>query len=418
MVVAYKKSYNTRDIIELIKKALPLSVEQTKALAQRLNRGNKEATLKEVFRFLKTIRYEVDAPGTQIVPLPSKILTDNRTDCKGLSILTHGILSNLGIEHAIRFAKYRASETPNEFTHVYVIVPNGNDYITIDAVAQGYNQEFAGMNGQPLDLIFKKEKMKVSKYHPVNKISGIGFTCGRYEPKALCDLRKSISDAYNRSALKETLSEAQNTVKAKTDQFRDWVKEKAVDAQDLAKKFIQPLKTAVGAPVRAAYLALINANLFGWASLFNYGRMTEDEQFAKGLNPVFAATAKGNYNAIRDKWYEWGGNRTQFDDMVKLGATRRPKLDTKGNSSISGIGEAVTFATVVTTALPLITALSGLVLAFKKTPALPPEIPRKDFIEDPDDPGGLKIEEEDNTMLYGGLAAAALAVVYFMTKKK
>jgi len=401
-VIVYKKNYNTRDIIELIKKALPLSVEQTEALAVRFKRPTLEQTCKAIFDFLKTIRYKVDANGTQVVPLPSKILADNRTDCKGLSIITHGILSNLGIEHAIRFAKYTNSDTPNEYTHVYCVVPTGGtNYITIDAVADSYNSEFGNINGKPLDLIFKKQMR--SKYHPISKVSGIGFNFLGIKVNNPIDW---VKEQYNDSNLKDKLS-----------QFQDYVKETASKLEDAAKRVIQPLKTAVGAPVRAAYLGLINLNFKGWASMFNYGRMTEEEQMLKGLSPAFAATAKANYNAVRNAWYDWGGNRTQFDNAVKVGATRRPKLDTRGNASISGIGEAVTVAAILGTALPIIAALTPLVLAFKKTPELPPDIPLDDLKLD-EDGNPIITEPSDNTMLYVGGAVVLGGLIYLMTKKK
>lgn len=406
-VIVHKRNYNTRDIIELIKKALPLSVEQTKDLAEKFRRPTLEQTTRAIFDFLKTIRYQVDPEGTQVVPLPSKILADNRTDCKGLSIITHGILSNLGIEHAIRFARYKDSYNPNEFSHVYTIVPKADgSYITIDAVADQYNYEFGNMSGSPLELNFKKQMY--TKYHPLNKVSGIGLRIN--------NPFKWLEDQYNGSGLKKTLSSAQDSVKDKKDQFKNWIKEQAAAAQDTAKKLIQPLKTAAAAPMRAAYLTLLNLNLFGWASLFNYGRMSEDEQFDKKLDPLFALKSKAAYNAARDKWYEWGGDRTQFDNIVKLGATRKPKLDTRGNATISGIGAPMTIGTAIAIATPIILALGPLVQELKTILKRPPEIPKKDLEEGGDGGGTLTpTKEEDNTMLYVG-GAAALALMFMMKK--
>ncbi len=408
-VIVFKKKYDTMDIIELIKKSLPMARLQTVKLARKLRGATEEQTKRNIFKFLKTIRYEIDPEGTQVVPLPSKVLTDNKTDCKGLSILTHGLLFNNNIDHAIRFAKYKNSDQPNEYTHVYCIAPVKNGYITIDAVADSYNMEFPNMNPSPLDINFiMKPNSSIN-----GKPSYIGFRVN--------NPFKFLAEQYNDSKLKDTLSDAQNSVKAKTDQFVGWVKEKSKDIENAASKALDLFKTAIGAPGRGAYLALLNLNFRGWASLWNYGRMTEEEQAAKGLSPVFAASIKGAYNAFSSKWVKLGGNRTELNNILRLGATRKPILG-KNNAAIKGIGE-VTLASIlgiISVAAPVVAMVSGIIgdIVKDNKGKMPPELKDTDDGSDIDEKGNIK---SDNTMVYvlgGGLALFGVAYYYNKTKKK
>ncbi|MPT35563.1 MAG: hypothetical protein E2604_10875, partial [Flavobacterium sp.] len=61
-------------------------------------------------------------------------------DCKSFSIVCSSILLNLGIKHYIRRIKQPASKYPNDYTHVYLIVPVDqktgkltSGYYTLDA---------------------------------------------------------------------------------------------------------------------------------------------------------------------------------------------------------------------------------------------------------------------------------------------
>lgn len=392
-VVDFKRNYNTKDIIEQIKLTLPLAVEQTKTLANSLRRSNKMDTLKAVFDFLKTIHYKVDPVGVQVVPAPSKVLTDNQTDCKGLSIMTHGILTNLGFEHSIKFAKYKNSDTPNEFTHVYCTVPinykRGASYITIDAVADQFDYEFPQMNGS-LEI---KTTMNPINYNNRAQVSG-------------------LREWYNNSNLKKKLSEVQNDVKAQLETAKDWIKDTGSAFQDSLKGVWQGVKTVAAAPSRAAYLSLLSMNFRGWATLFNYGRMSTEDLITQGKQPTFIARAQGGWNALNELWYKLGGNRTDLANVVGQGAGKKPLF---GSAKVSGVGEPVTLATVLTSAAAIMAVVAPIIQAIRGDGKdVPSEVP-SGVTNTSLDPGAGS-PSSNNTLMYLGLGA--LAIFGFTQLKK
>lgn len=288
--VLVKQNYNTADIMALILKALPISVSQTKALAERLRGATQDQTLRNVFKFLKTIKYQVDDSNYQFVPTPQRILTDNRTDCKGLSIITHGILTNLGIPHGIRFARYKNSGNPKEFTHVYVIVPttDGN-YITLDAVNNGYNQEYGNWSGTPTDYYFNANGAAIGKVTIISK-----------------EKRQKLADTFNdavdsveakakqaRDAAAKAAKDAADSIKAKADQLGDWTREQ-----------LDSLKTVAIAPGRAVISLMVKSNIDGWATKLAARPQSEVKAWWNNLGGnstvLFSEISQGQGKAVKN----------------------------------------------------------------------------------------------------------------------
>jgi hypothetical protein len=250
--VLVKKNYNTADIMALILKALPVSVAQTKELAERLRGTTQDQTLRNVYRFLKSINYKIDDANYQFVPTPQRVLADNKTDCKGLSILTHGLLTNLGIPHAVRFARYTNSGNPKEYTHVYTIVPTTpGKYITIDAVNSGFNQEYGNWSGAPKDFYFDANGAAIG-----NIIDDIAAK----KNQALNYLKEQAAKAEAaakavRDAAAKAAQDAADSIKAKANQFGNWTKEQ-----------IDNLQTVSLAPARGLISVLVKSNIDGWAT--------------------------------------------------------------------------------------------------------------------------------------------------------
>lgn len=87
----------------------------------------------------QNIKYKIDPIGKQYIKTPARIWQDKECDCKGYAIFIATALHGLGIPHTIRFVSFNSNDdTP---THVYVIVPNGSRYITMDCVMPAYNAE-------------------------------------------------------------------------------------------------------------------------------------------------------------------------------------------------------------------------------------------------------------------------------------
>jgi len=130
---------STQDIINSVNRAAvePITASECTQLAAKLCGNTVEATSRNIYKYLRTLNYKEDEPGKQYIPTLGQIIHKRgRTDCKGMSLITAGILQNLNIPYYRRYARYPNPETGShntEVTHVYTVVPTGpNTYICID----------------------------------------------------------------------------------------------------------------------------------------------------------------------------------------------------------------------------------------------------------------------------------------------
>lgn len=134
-----KEDYKTSDIMDLVRVVLPKAIEQTKELSKHIPGRTKQEFLKNLYYLLKAhVSYKPDPLGSQWVKLPTAAWDDKVCDCKSYSTFIASVLENRGIPYKYRFVSYNSSKRP---THVYIIVPNGIGYISMDVVWKGYNQE-------------------------------------------------------------------------------------------------------------------------------------------------------------------------------------------------------------------------------------------------------------------------------------
>lgn len=102
---------------------------QTAKLAPVLVGRNLEETVNNIYHFLYShIQYEADGALQQLrSPACTWVQRSAGVDCKSFSVFASALLSNLGIKHFIRQIR-QPYFYPEEFTHVYVVVPeNQND---------------------------------------------------------------------------------------------------------------------------------------------------------------------------------------------------------------------------------------------------------------------------------------------------
>jgi hypothetical protein len=100
---------------------------QTMALAKKLKGKGLKETVDNIYNFLYNhIQYTADGE-TQRLLSPACAWKQRHAglDCKSFSVFASSILLNLGIEHLIRQIKQPGFH-PNEFTHVYVVIPHKN----------------------------------------------------------------------------------------------------------------------------------------------------------------------------------------------------------------------------------------------------------------------------------------------------
>lgn len=130
---------DTNDIIKAILHMDARCAEDTKLLAPVLTGGNLLDTCRNIHQFVSThVRYKEDPAGRQYVQSPRALFNSGVGDCKSFSVFCSSVLKNLGIRHLYRFTAPTATA---DYGHVYVIVPNGTGYITLDATLPHFNRE-------------------------------------------------------------------------------------------------------------------------------------------------------------------------------------------------------------------------------------------------------------------------------------
>jgi hypothetical protein len=135
-----KPNANLEDTLSFIPKVVTKTLDQTKKISHRLKGRSTYETCKNIWQFVYGyINYKKDKEGTEQIRSPSRTWHDRKqgVDCDCYSVFISSILTNLGIPHILRIAKYHR----DYFQHIYPIVPNGTGHITIDCVTDWFNHE-------------------------------------------------------------------------------------------------------------------------------------------------------------------------------------------------------------------------------------------------------------------------------------
>lgn len=136
------KSGDTFTTVSHMKLWVQKHLDHTARLAPVLKGESLRKTANNIYRFLYDhIQYRADG-AMQTLKSPGCTWTTRKegADCKTFSIFASSILTNLGIQHAIRQVK-QPGYYPDQFTHVYVVIPinqkikklNNAEVIVIDA---------------------------------------------------------------------------------------------------------------------------------------------------------------------------------------------------------------------------------------------------------------------------------------------
>ncbi len=124
---------------------------QMSKLAQLLKKSSLEKTINAIHNFeYNHYQYYADESDQYLrSPACSWYQRKSGIDCKSYSIIASAILTELNIAHYIRKTSYDIQE-PNEFTHVYVVVPIdqktynlNNGYYNIDGTIEDNSEPYA-----------------------------------------------------------------------------------------------------------------------------------------------------------------------------------------------------------------------------------------------------------------------------------
>lgn len=133
---------NVYKTVEEMERIVKETLDQTAKIAPLLRGNNLLDTCKKVWNFIYNhIQYKLDKEGVEELREPARSWHDRFTgvDCDCMSIFASSILTNLGINHKLRIARYEGT-----WQHVYVIVPlpdSRQKYYVIDCVLDGFNEQ-------------------------------------------------------------------------------------------------------------------------------------------------------------------------------------------------------------------------------------------------------------------------------------
>lgn len=199
------------------------------------------------------------------------------------------------------------------------------------------------------------------------------------------------------------------------------------------KPITQKIKTVVGTGPRVAFLGLIRINLLGMATLLNLKNNPKIPSNKKSLAIL-------KYNAVANKFYSWGGNRTTFQKTVIKGAKEKAigsnlpilknldfvkklkKLNAISGHNNTGLGDLATATAAVAAAAPLIVSIAGLLGTLATIAASAGAFDKgKDnspYVED-ETTYDNNYDTEDGINIMGGsiVGVAILAALFIGTKK-
>ena len=284
------------DIIQAIEKNYPQAVEMTRGVAETFKGHSAKQTAFNIWKFLKTeINYIPDPDEKQKIKLPNRFLSDAAGDCKSFALFTSGLLANLEMPVAFRFASYNFfNETPS---HVYVVTKDekGNEII-IDGVYKKFNSE-------------KPYQYKRDKNMTVLTLSGFGEN---QSMQALKDYRDNLLSRYNSPVA--TFFEKQRIKKA-IEQIHAYVKSMQDGSDSDNGDQYQAVGKVTGkgiflAPSRNAFLSLVALNV-------------------RGLAHKLAFAIYKNEASTRSMWEKLGGDFSKLKGTVDKSKNKTPLFGEK-----------------------------------------------------------------------------------------
>lgn len=324
-------------------------VKEYDKIAPSFDRGNKYATARAIFNYLKkNVPYKIEPDSFQTLRSPAAIISMLRgADCKSYALFTAGILDALNrkgkrINWAFRFASYRLLDPSPQ--HVFVVLdPGSNDEIWIDPVLPEFNEK-------KLYTYSKDKRPNMALY----QISGIGANRNN-------GLGALLKKKAKKAAVKSTPAQAVKTVAIPVKKEKKKILKKvAAKVVEAAKKTGKVALKFAAAPSRNAFLLLVKGNVGGLASKLKQASISQPEKLFR-------------------LWSQLQGDPNSLQKAINEGSNKK---------RILGIG-AVTAVATVTAATPILLKIAN----FLKSIGIDPENLGKLAIEKAKDIAEEKLSE-------------------------
>jgi hypothetical protein len=274
---------STGDIIDAILNAHRRHAHDYSKISSFFNAGSKKQTARKIYNFLKNnVRYVIEPGSKQTVKSPAAILATGYGDCKHYSLFAGGILQNLGIPFAYRFASYKIFDKQPQ--HVFVVIdPGTSNEIWIDPVVGEFNYK-------------KPYSYAIDKKMALYSISGIGATA---QQKAELRAAKAAKKAAPTKAAKQA---AQASVVAAR-------KAAGRTTGQVLKKGAKVVLKVAAAPVRNSFFLLVSINFAGLAT-----KLSAAWQKAPSKLTIFWESAGGQINSLKKAWEKGSTKKRIFGD--------------------------------------------------------------------------------------------------------
>jgi hypothetical protein len=279
---------STGDIIDAILEAHRRHSGDYSKISSFFNAGSRRETARKIFNFLKkNVRYVIEPGSKQTVKSPAAILATGYGDCKHYSLFAGGVLQNLGIPFAYRFASYKIFDKQPQ--HVFVVVnPGTNNEIWIDPVVGEFDYK-------------KPYTYATDRKMALYSISGIGATAQqRADLKAAKAAKKAAPTKAAKQAAQATVQAARKAAGRTTGQ--------------VLKKGAKVVLKVAAAPVRNSFLLLVKLNFTGLAT-----KLAAAWQKAPSKLQNFWESAGGQINALKKAWETGSKKKRIFGVYDQIG---------------------------------------------------------------------------------------------------
>jgi hypothetical protein len=274
---------STGDIISAITKSHEKYKPEYKKIALFFKGSNPKQTGKKLFDFLKTnVRYIIEPGDKQTAKSPAAILAQGHGDCKHYSLFTGGVLQQLRIPFAYRFASYKTFDP--QPGHVFVVInPGTSSEIWIDPVLSTFDYK-------------KPYTYAKDKNMALYTVSGIGATAA--QKAALKQAKAAKKQAKGKAAKKAAKVEVKAARKAA-----------GRTAGQVLKKGAKVVLKVSAAPMRNAFLLLVKLNFA------NLGvKLKKAWEKAPSKLQSFWESAGGKIDALKKAWEKGSTKKRIFGD--------------------------------------------------------------------------------------------------------
>jgi len=347
-----KRSADVEDTLKFMRKSIPETLWQTKKIARVLKGRTLKETCANIWQFVYDhIEYERDKAGVEQIRSPRRTWWDRKGDCDCFTQLISSMLSNLGIPHILRIAKYpKEPPTVPHWQHIYLVVPpdgkldesmhypivhiggqlNGtmryrNNYIVMDCVKEKFDDEEPYIECKDYDMrldYLDGIDDTGTEYETLE----LGLMGTGYSEPASVDLADIASVHYDSEEMgnifKKIVDAHKKVITKVADGHKKVLKVVAKKGIHFLNRFTNPGTILI----RNGFLLATKLNLFNIGGRLRYAYLTDEQAKARGID----LNVLKHVRKIKDKaeqiYFQAGGNKSNFKKAVLKGRGNKKGL--------------------------------------------------------------------------------------------